>query len=55
MNSYFIIFIILVVLGKCVARNLGDLGGRLRPSINNYTINIYFFKKIKAQFFFLRL
>jgi hypothetical protein len=27
-----------------VARALDDLGGRLRPSINNYTINRYFLK-----------
>jgi hypothetical protein len=53
MNSYFIIFIILVLRKTWVARALGD---RLRPPINNYTINIYIFlKKIKAQKNILRL
>jgi hypothetical protein len=45
MNGYFIIFIILVLLETWVARALSDLGGRLRPPINNY-IYIY---KLKAQ------
>jgi len=49
MKGYFIIFIILVLLETWVARALGNLGGRLRPPINNYTTYIYIYLKKKKN------